>query len=244
MWPIALKTLVADRGKLLTALVGVVFSIVLVNVQGGLFVGLIRKAGLLVDCGEADIWVGHKHMHNVDFPSDIPRRWVDRIRTVPGVRQAEPCLLGFADMTLPSGGFEGVVVVGVEPGSLLGSAWNLSAGHLDAIRHADGIVVDDCEEEKLEYLRVGDVREVGGRRARVVGTSHGITGFLVAPYVFTVYGALRPTCARTRKSPPISSCNSLPGPIPRTFVRQFTAVCRNWRRCRATFTAPCRSTSG
>ena len=36
MWPIALKTLISDRGKLLTALVGVVFSIVLVNVQGGL----------------------------------------------------------------------------------------------------------------------------------------------------------------------------------------------------------------
>ncbi len=72
MWPIALKTLVSDRGKLLTALVGVVFSIVLVNVQGGLFVGLIRKAGLLVDHGEADIWVGHKWMHNVDFPARCP----------------------------------------------------------------------------------------------------------------------------------------------------------------------------
>jgi hypothetical protein len=65
MWPIAIRTLIADRGKLLTALVGVVFSVVLMNVQGGLFVGLIRKAGLLVDGGEADIWVGHKHMHNV-----------------------------------------------------------------------------------------------------------------------------------------------------------------------------------
>ncbi|MBN1911253.1 MAG: ABC transporter permease, partial [Pirellulales bacterium] len=89
MWSIALRTLMADRGKLLTALVGVVFSIVLVNVQGGLFLGLIRKASLLVEHGEADVWVGHKNMHNVDFPRDIPRRWVNRVRAVPGVRRAE-----------------------------------------------------------------------------------------------------------------------------------------------------------
>lgn len=187
MWPIAIKTLVADRGKLLTALVGVVFSIVLVNVQGGLFVGLIRKAGLLVDHGEADIWVGHKHMHNVDFPADIPRRWIDRVRTIPGVRHAEPYLIGFADMTLPSGGFEGVVVVGVDQKSLLGGAWNLVEGQPDCILQSDGIIVDRCENEKLEYPALGDIRELNGRRARIVGFSQGIMGFLVAPYIFTTY---------------------------------------------------------
>ena len=46
---IAIKTLCADRGKLLTAIVGVAFSIALVNIQTGLFIGLMRKAGLLVD---------------------------------------------------------------------------------------------------------------------------------------------------------------------------------------------------
>src|SRR4030042_4645832 len=103
MWSIALKTLVADRGKLLTALVGVVFSIVLVNVQGGLFLGFVTKAGLLIDNGRADIWVGHRKMHNVDFPRDIPRRWVHRIRAIPGVKRAESYLVGFSDMTLPRG---------------------------------------------------------------------------------------------------------------------------------------------
>ena len=39
----------------------------LVNVQGGLFLGLIRKVSLLVDQSDADIWVGHRRIHNVDF---------------------------------------------------------------------------------------------------------------------------------------------------------------------------------
>ncbi|MBN2021384.1 MAG: FtsX-like permease family protein [Pirellulales bacterium] len=187
MWSLAVHTLIADRGKLLTALVGVIFSIVLVNVQGGLFVGLIRKAGLLVDQGEADIWVGHKRMHNVDFARDVPRRWVHRIRTVPGVRRAEPYLVGFADMTLPSGGFEQVLIVGVDRVSLLGGAWNLTRGSAEAILQTDGVILDECESEKLEHPRMGDVRELNGRRARIVAMSNGIMGFLVTPYVFTTY---------------------------------------------------------
>jgi len=202
MWSLAIKTLIADRGKLLTALVGVVFSIVLVNIQGGLFLGLIGKAGLLVDHGQADIWVGHRKMHNIDFPRDVPRRWVHRIRAVSGVQRAESYLIGFADMTLPSGGFEGVAVVGVDQASLLGNAWNLTEGTPRSILQNDGIIVDECEGEKLEYLQMGELREIGHRRARVVGTSHGIMGFLVAPYVFTTYDR---AAAYLQKSPSFCS---------------------------------------
>ena len=187
MWSIALKTLIADKGKLLTALVGVVFSIVLVNVQGGLFLGFITKAGLLIDNGKADIWIGHKEMHNVDFPRDIPRRWLNRVRGIATVEHAQPYLIGWSDMTLPSGGFESVVVVGVDRQSLLGNVWNMKRGRADSILQTDGIIVDECELAKLEFPKMNEVRELGGRRARVVGMSHGIMGFLVAPYVFTTF---------------------------------------------------------
>ncbi len=187
MWSVAVKTLVADRGKLFTALVGVVFSIVLVNVQGGLFLGLLQKAGMLVDYGEADIWVGHRRIHNVDFPRDIPRRWVHRVRAVPGVKSAQPYLLGFTEMTLPRGGFETVLVVGVERASRLGDAWNFLDGNRHSILENDGIVVDVCEADKLDDPAVGELREVGRRRARVVARTQGIMNFLVTPYIFTTY---------------------------------------------------------
>jgi len=187
MWSIALQTLAADRGKLFTALVGVVFSVVLVNLQGGLFLGMIFKASLLVTNGQADIWVGHRAMHNVEFPRDIPRRWVYRIRPIPGVKRADPYLIGFSDMALPTGGFEGVAVVGVDRHSQLGRAWSLKTGPTDALARTDGIVVDDSEDHKLAWPEIGDVREINHRRARIVGKSHGIMGFQVAPYVFTSY---------------------------------------------------------
>lgn len=187
MWLIAVQTLIADRGKLLTALVGVVFSVALVNIQGGFFIGLLRRASLLVDHGQADIWVGHRSMHNVDLPREIPRRWLHRIEAVPGVVQVEPYLIGVAQMTLPSGAFEGVTVVGVDRAGLLGNAWNLVAGPEDGILQPDGIILDECELSKLEFPQLGEVREIAGRRARVVGLTQGITGFLVFPYIFTSY---------------------------------------------------------
>jgi putative ABC transport system permease protein len=185
MWTIAVKTLIADRGKVLTALVGVIFSIVLVNVQGGLFVGLIRKASLLVDQGDADIWVGHKKMNNVDFPHDIPRSWEHRIRAVAGVKRAEPYLCGHSIMTLPDGGFEQVLVVGCDPASLLGGVNRQSSRDVDRMREADGILIDKYDAHKIGNPGIGDIREIGRSRARVVGFTEGILGFLVTPYVFT-----------------------------------------------------------
>ncbi len=78
MWLLAVKAMLADRGKLLTSLLGVAFSVVLVNLQGGLLLGMIQKASLLVDYGQADVWVGHQHMTNVDMGTFIPERWVHR----------------------------------------------------------------------------------------------------------------------------------------------------------------------
>ena len=94
MWLLAIKAMLADRGKLITSLLGITFSVVLVNLQGGLLVGLIRKASVLVDYGEADIWVGHREMTNVDLSPPIPERWVDRIRRIEGVERADRYVIG------------------------------------------------------------------------------------------------------------------------------------------------------
>jgi putative ABC transport system permease protein len=185
MWMMSIKTLIADRGKLLTALVGVMFSIVLVNVQGGLFFGLIRKASLLVDQGNADIWVGHKKMNNVDFPQEVPRRWVQRIRSIEGVKRAEPYLVGHSIMTLPGGGFEFVLVIGCDPSTLVGAAASTLGPAAQEMRRPDGILVDVYDANKIDNPQLGDIREIGRQRARVVGFTQGVLGFLVTPYVFT-----------------------------------------------------------
>jgi putative ABC transport system permease protein len=185
MWWLAIKAMVADRGKMITTVLGITFSVVLVNLQGGLFLGLLQKSTLLIDYGQADIWVGHRHMNNVDINTFIPERWIDRIRKLDGVERADRYLVTTAYMSLPDGRHEGVLVVGAERASLLGNPVAMSEGAPEDVRQPDGILVDVYEAEKLGNLRVGDVREINNHRARVVGMTRGVVGFTNTPYVFT-----------------------------------------------------------
>lgn len=185
MWQLAIKMLFADRGKLATALTGVAFSVVLVNLQVGLLLGLVQKASLLVDYGQADLWVGHKHMNTVDFCGLIPERFVHRLRALDGVERVEPYIVMQGQARMPDGHYENVFVVGCEPASLLGNAGRMAQGDPQSIRDPDGILVDEYETEKLGDCRIGDWREINGRRARIVGLTRGNVGFTNHPYVFT-----------------------------------------------------------
>ena len=182
---LAIQTLMHDRGKLMAALVGVIFSVVLVNIQGGLFIGLMSKASLLIDHSDADIWIGHKGMHNLDFAHPIPVRWIHRIRSVPGIVNASPIRLTFADISLPNGKYESIVVVGVDLDSKIYPPFEIIEGPRDALRQPNSIIVDQCDSDKLVDPEIGELREIGGKRVRVAGKCHGVLSFLVAPYIFT-----------------------------------------------------------
>ena len=185
MWVLALKAMLADRGKLLTSLLGVVFSVVLVNLQGGLLLGMIQKASLLVDYGHADIWVGHRHTTNVDMGAFIPERWIHRIRAIDGVERADPYVVMFGQSNMPDGKFENVVVVGSDSASLMGNAWVMESGDPRAVRDPDGILVDFYDTARLGDCKIGDIREINNSRARIVGMTKGIVSFTTNPYVFT-----------------------------------------------------------
>lgn len=189
---LALRAMLGDRSKLLISLAGVAFSVVLMNLQGGLFLGLIRKASLLVDNAQADIWVGHRLMDNVDnIGTSIPERWVDRLRGTPGVERADPYVVTSGWLIRPDGAAERVIVVGSDAASLLGNAWVMAEGNAEAIRQPDGILVDVCDAARLGDCRPGAIREINGHRARIVGRTYGIVGFTTNPYVFTTLDRAR-----------------------------------------------------
>jgi putative ABC transport system permease protein len=187
MWRLALKAMLGDRSKLVITLLGVGFAVGLVNLQCGMLLGFLGKTSQLIDHGEADIWIGHRHMTSVDMSAFIQERWLTRIRAVEGVERADPYLIFGAEARMPDGRFESVWVVGCDPASPLGNAWKMAAGSnaRDAIRRPDGIIVDVCDAARFGDCQVGDVREINGCRARVLGMSEGIVGFTSSPYVFT-----------------------------------------------------------
>jgi putative ABC transport system permease protein len=97
----------------------------------------------------------------------------------------------FGQATMPDGRFENVVVVGSEPGSLMGNAWVMDDGDPRAVRRPDGVLVDVCDLDRLGNPSVGDIREINGQRARIVGMTRGIVSFTTNPYVFTTLDRAR-----------------------------------------------------
>lgn len=191
MLSLALKTLISDRSKLLTGLVGVIFSIVLVNVQGGLYLGLMRKASLLVDHCDADLWVTHQLVENVDLAREIPESWSQRLRGIPGIRDAEPYIVGKGTASLSNGHMEDVWVIGSDPRTMLGSAWGFVAGSRRDLKRPHGVSFDKVDSTKLGDPQIGEWFEVNGQRTRIVARTHGISGFITMPYLFTTYETAR-----------------------------------------------------
>lgn len=184
MHRLAFKTLISNRGKSVTAIAGVVFSLVLVSIQGGLYVGLMRKASILVDHSGADLWIGHKRVELVDLPENIPQIYVNRVRGLPGVAAAEPYVVGHGYAVSTDGTYENVWLIGADPSTMLGGGWSFTQGSRRDLRRPNGVSIDEYDEPRLGYPRLNEIIEINGRRARVVAKTRGVTPFTTTPYLF------------------------------------------------------------
>ncbi len=78
---LAYRNLFHDRLRFVATIVGIVFSIVLVTVQAGLYVGFRRMVTTMIDHSPADLWImpaGTKCFEDPSLLDDrqrLPRRW-------------------------------------------------------------------------------------------------------------------------------------------------------------------------
>lgn len=182
---LAWRNLAHDRVRLVVTLVGIVFSVVLMGMQTGLLVGFAQTTSGLVDHASADLWVVPKGTLDVDIGAPLDERRRYQTLAVAGVERAEPYLVTFARWQRPDGGTESIQLVGHRLGDRLGGAWNLDGGSIEDLRRPDGVIIDRLYANKLGVEGIGDLVEINGRRARVVGFTRGVRTFTQSPYVFT-----------------------------------------------------------
>lgn len=184
---IALRNLFHDRVRLAATLIGLVFSLVLINLQTGLLLGFFQTTASLVLRSGADLWIAAAGTRNVDQSIAIAERKLYQALAVPGVAAATRQAVEFTLLKRPDGGSEGVLVVGFEVDGGLGGPWGVVEGDVADLRYPYTIMVDELYRAKLGIERVGDLVEINGYRARVVGFTRGIHSFTQAPYVFTSF---------------------------------------------------------
>lgn len=181
---LAVSNLIHDRVRLIVTLIGVVFAVVLISIQIGLFLGFARTTSNLIDHAGADLWVMAPGTRDVDQVVAMSERKLYQALTVPGVQQAARFDVEFANFQKPDGGTQSVLVVGFDPELGLGAPWNVVAGDVKALRFPGTIMVDELYRQKLGVTHIGQTVEIGGHRAQVVGFTRGIRSFTQSPYVF------------------------------------------------------------
>jgi putative ABC transport system permease protein len=184
---LAERNLVHDRVRLAVTLTGIIFAVVLIVVQLGLFIGFTSTTSGLIDHAGADIWIGPKHVPYLEQASPLSERKLYEALASPGAQAAEKYIVRFSDWQRSDGGHEGIQVVGFNPDSQLGRPWNIVEGKLDDVKSPDAVLVDQLYRSKLGVTHLGQVFEIRGHRARVVGFTQGIRAFTTTPYVFTTF---------------------------------------------------------
>lgn len=194
---LAIRNLLYDRVRLAVTLVGIVFSVVLTAVQLGLFFGFTRATSDLIDHSRADLWVISRGVTHMETGVPFTEEKYYQVLGTSGVESVEKQYVGFGQWKKPNGAEEGILLVGFNLDNGLGGPWNITAGSIEALRAPDAVMVDELYLGKLGVRGLGQVVEIRGRRARVVGYTRGIRTFTTSPPVFTsfknaqVYAGLR-----------------------------------------------------
>jgi ABC-type lipoprotein release transport system permease subunit len=88
VFTLAFRNLFHDRLRLIATVIGIVFSIVLVMVQMGLYFGFGRMVTTMIDNASADLWVMPKGTKCFEDPSLLDARQRNRALSVPGIAEA------------------------------------------------------------------------------------------------------------------------------------------------------------
>ena len=192
VFTLALRNLLHDRVRLAVTLVGILFSIVLVAVQLGLYLGSSRMITANIARSNADLFVtafGAKSFE--DGGILLTDRERHQALATPGVESVVPLVVSFAEWRKPSGGSSRVVVVGTDTddGGLV--PWNLAEGTLEDIKAPDAIAVDRSYLPELGIDGIGDTAQVATGRVKVRALTQGIRSFTQSPYAYTTLNRAR-----------------------------------------------------
>jgi len=181
---LAIRNLFHDRARFLVTLVGILFAVLLVAVQLGMFFGARQMITAMIEHAKGDIWISAYGAESIEQGLLLSGRERFAALSVPGVQKVTPLLVSFAEWRKPDSGTTHVVVVGSDKDEESLSPWNVVEGKA-VPASPDGVIVDRTYEKTLGISGVDAIAEVEGQRVRVEGLSSGIRSFTTSPYVFT-----------------------------------------------------------
>ncbi|MCV0371389.1 MAG: ABC transporter permease [Filomicrobium sp.] len=185
---LAYRNLFHDRLSLFVTLVGIVFSVVLLAFQSGIYLGIERTIAAVIDQTEGELWVVPIGTKSVDDPSLLPGRESYAVLSVPGVASVETLVMGFSRWRKRNGGATTVLLVGSDWTQGGFRPWNVIEGSVEELAAPKAVAVDKTYFKDLDVTGLGDPAEINGQTVTVGAVTKGIRSFTTMPYVFTTLG--------------------------------------------------------
>jgi putative ABC transport system permease protein len=182
---LAFRNLFHDRVRLVATVVGIVFSIILVTVQLGVFLSFERMITTMIDHAQADFWIVPSETKSFEESSFLTGSERLQALSINGVTAAVPVVVGYASWRKPNGGASTPVIVIGTPDTSVGlQPWNVVEGSLRDLSMPEGVAIDRSYFEQLGIAQIGEYAEINNHKARVVAVTKGIRSFTTTPHVF------------------------------------------------------------
>ena len=219
---LAIRNLLHDRARFLVTLIGVLFAVVLLAVQLGLYLGARKMISGMVGHATGDIWIAAYGANSFEQAPILTGRERFLALSAPGVESVNPIVVAFSGWRRADSGTVNVIVIGSEKGKGSLKPWNIVEGAA-APTLQDGVIVDRTYAKTLGVSGVGAVAEIAGQRVRVEGLTDGIRSFTTSPYVFTSMNNAREILSARADQATFYIVNLLPGADPAQVKRDLAA---------------------
>jgi putative ABC transport system permease protein len=148
MASLARRNLFHDKVRLVVTLTGIVFALVLIVVQFGLFLGFTTTTSNNIDHSGADLWVVAHGVTYFDTGKPFSERKYFQVLATPGVARADKYLQSFSVWKRSDGREENIQVIGFNPETKFGAPWNVVTGRLEDVKQDDAVLIDELYKGK------------------------------------------------------------------------------------------------
>jgi putative ABC transport system permease protein len=184
IFTLAARNLLHDRLRFIATVIGIVFSMLLVTVQMGLYSGFSYMVTTMIDHANGDLWVMSPEAKCFEDPATLDEHKRFRALSIVGVAGATPVVIGFAQWKMPNGGTTPVFIVGSDLRASGLPPWNLVAGRIEDLEIPGAVALDRSYLDRLGISAIGARAEIRDQKVEVRALTRGIRSFTTTPYVF------------------------------------------------------------
>jgi putative ABC transport system permease protein len=208
---LAYRNLFHDRLSFFVTVVGILFSVVLVAIQSGIYLGSANKIATIIDAAPADLWVVPLGTKSYDDPSFLSGRERYMALSAPGVADSEDMVVSFARWRKPLGGETTVLLIGTSGDSPKALPANIIEGSRDALEAPNTVAIDRSYFNDLGVDHLNNNAELNGTAVKLVAITKRVRSFTTLPFVFTSIDEARKLSGANQEQASYQRVSLLPG---------------------------------